>query len=386
MSDSDSPTQVLLVEDDAALAAIAQQSLEALGYGVIGPYDSAEDLLTALPKLQPMPDVVLMDINLRGTMDGIEAAEAIHRDYGLPIVYASAFQDESTIKRATKAEPFGYIVKPYQLGDLRAALTMALYRNQRDHERQEILEKTVGGSIEMLTEILSVVEPQSFGRAQRLKEHMLTLAAALEVRTTWEFEAAALLAPIGRVMVPPTILQKHRLGTPLSGVEQEMIVRSAGFGSDLLKRIPRLESVAHIVLYQSKNFDGTGFPRDEVAGENLPLGARMLVVLIDFIQLVEAGLNPARIVEKMRATAGRYDPQILQQAILSVIDAPPKGAKPLKLEELRVGHTLKAAVESLDGTLLVAAETQMTAVLLQRLHNFMQVSGVKEPIYVQNSP
>jgi response regulator RpfG family c-di-GMP phosphodiesterase len=388
MTDKDNPprTRILVAEDDPAIAAIVQQGLEGLGYVVVGPFGAAEEVLEILPKLDPKPDVVLMDINLSGPMDGIEAAEVIHREYGLPIVYASALHDEPTLRRASKAEPFGYIVKPYQIRELRAAIATALYKGQRDRERQEILEKTVGGSIQTLTDILCVVEPHSFGLTHTLKEHILTLAAALDIRSTWELEAAALLAPIGHVMVPPTILQRHRLGASLNQTEQAMIQRSPEFGSELLKRIPRLESVAQIVLYQDKNYDGTGFPHDAVAGLDLPLGARMLVVLGDFLRMAESGLNTARVIEKMRAAKGRYDLNVLEHAITSVIDAPPKGAQALNLAELRVGHTLQADVESEDGILLVAAGARLTTVLLQRLHNFMEHTGLKEPIYVESRP
>lgn len=379
-------TRILLVEDDPQIAATAREGLEFLGYEVLGPYSAAEEVLAVLPALEPKPDVVLMDINLAGTMDGIEAAEVIHREYALPVVYASALHDDPTLQRATQAEPFGYVVKPYQIKDLRAAITMALYRRQRDRERQEILEKTVGGSIQMLTEILSVVEPQSFGCAQTLKEHMLTLAAALKVSSTWELEAGALLASIGHVLVPPAILQKHHANSQLNNVEKTMLQRSPEFGSELLKRIPRLESVARIVLYQDKNFDGSGFPADDVAAQDIPLGSRMLAVLSDFLRMAKTGMTTVRIVERMKSAVGRYDPHVLALAILKVIDTPPMGAESLKLDELKIGHVLKAAVESHDGTMLIASGTQLTTALLQRLHNFMNFSGVKEPIYVESGP
>jgi response regulator RpfG family c-di-GMP phosphodiesterase len=381
-----SATRILLVEDDPQLAAIAHQGLSGLGYQVIGPYTSGESVLESLPALDPKPDLVLMDINLAGTLDGIQTAEVIHREFGLAVVYASALHDDPTLKRATKAEPFGYVVKPYRLNELHAAIEMALYKRGRDRERQEILEQTVGGSIQMLCEILSVIEAGSFGRGQRLKECMQMLATALAFRSAWELEAAASLAQIGYVMVPTPVLQKFHAGLPLNSVESSFVMRTPEFGSELLKRIPRLESVAQMVLYQNKNFDGTGFPRDDVAGDKIPLGARMLKVLGDFLEWSRRGETKARIIEYMRDAEGQYDPHVLDQAIVSVIDAPPKGAQAVNLDELTVGRSLKAAVETKDGTLLVAAGTQVTAVVLKRLHNFMEVSGIKEPIYVESCP
>lgn len=243
-----------------------------------------------------------------------------------------------------------------------------------------------GGSIKVLTEILSVIEPQSFCRGQRLRGLMLDFAQALRISAVWELEVAALMSHIGCVMIPNSIVRKHRYRVALNSVENALLTRCPEFGSELLMRIPNLEPVARIVLYQNKEFDGSGFPDDSVSGDEIPLGARMLRVLGDYIDLESAGTSKAQSLQIMNTVSGRYDPEILREAIARVIDAPPKGAEPVRLAELKIGQLLMAPVETMEGTVLVAAGQTVSALSLKRLSNFDQLSGIKEPIYVAGEP
>src|ERR1039458_7436990 len=101
---------------------------------------------------------------------------------------------------------------------------------------------------------------------------------------SWEFEMAAMLSQIGTVTIPPALIEKSRAGQELTKVEQDILARVPKTGADLLANIPRLESVARIVLYQQKHYDGSGFPVNFVRGEDIPIGARILKVLIDLLE------------------------------------------------------------------------------------------------------
>ncbi len=149
---------------------------------------------------------------------------------------------------------------------------------------RELLEKTLNGSAKVLSDILSIHDPASFGQGNRLREYMRVFAGSLELKQTWDLELAALLSQIGCVSIPQAVLEKSRAQGVLSAPERDMLARVPKVGADLLSHIPRLESVAQIILYQHKNFDGTGFPFDAVAGEDIPVGARILRVLHDLLR------------------------------------------------------------------------------------------------------
>jgi len=113
--------RILIVEDERLIAHDLQRRLTQLGYTVVGNVASGAQAITAAYQLQP--DLVLMDIRLQGEMDGIEAALRIHTDRPIPIVYLTAYVDESTIQRAQATSPLGFLRKPFHVRDLQVILS-----------------------------------------------------------------------------------------------------------------------------------------------------------------------------------------------------------------------------------------------------------------------
>ncbi len=130
-------TRILVVEDESIIAADIAMSLRNLGYEVTATVASGEQ---AINKIEAdNPDIVLMDIVLKGRMDGIDAAEQIRSRFRVPVVYLTAYADEKTLERAKVTEPFGYIMKPFQETDLRVAVQIALYKAKMEEEREELI-------------------------------------------------------------------------------------------------------------------------------------------------------------------------------------------------------------------------------------------------------
>ncbi|MBI2390610.1 MAG: response regulator [Deltaproteobacteria bacterium] len=122
--------RILIVEDQRLIAADLASTLKRLGYDVAGSVASGEEAVPAALELHP--DLILMDIRLRDEMDGIQAAEAIRARSDVPIVYLTAYADEETIARAKGTTPFGYLVKPFNERELRAAIEIAIYKHDAD--------------------------------------------------------------------------------------------------------------------------------------------------------------------------------------------------------------------------------------------------------------
>ena len=118
--------RVLVVEDEGVVALALQKCLAHLGHDVVGSVSSGEDAIKKSRELEP--DVVLMDIRLRGRMDGIEAAGKISKSMGVPVIYLTAYSDDKTLERARSTEPFGYLLKPWDENAVRSAIEMTLYR------------------------------------------------------------------------------------------------------------------------------------------------------------------------------------------------------------------------------------------------------------------
>ena len=127
---SETRRRILVVEDQRIISADLENTLGKLGYEVVGVAPSGEEAVGKAARLAP--DLVLMDIRLRGVMDGIEAARVIRERFGTPVVYLTAYADEETIARARLTTPFGFIVKPFNPRELRAAIEIALYKHETD--------------------------------------------------------------------------------------------------------------------------------------------------------------------------------------------------------------------------------------------------------------
>ncbi|MFQ5577314.1 MAG: response regulator [Anaerolineae bacterium] len=129
------PTQILIVEDESIVALDLKNRLKGLGYGVPAIVASGEGAIAAVE--QTRPDLVLMDINLKGAVDGVTAAGHIRARLNIPTVYLTAFADDATLQRAKIAEPFGYLLKPFDERELAATIKMALYKHKTDQALKE---------------------------------------------------------------------------------------------------------------------------------------------------------------------------------------------------------------------------------------------------------
>lgn len=129
-STTESKARILIVEDELIIAKGIEKRIKALGYTVTDTVSSGEDAVEKAVKT--LPDLVLMDINLQGDMDGVEAAEKIRLQADIPIIYLTAYADSDTLSRAKVSEPFGYIVKPFQDITLKSGIEMALYKHRME--------------------------------------------------------------------------------------------------------------------------------------------------------------------------------------------------------------------------------------------------------------
>lgn len=128
-------TNILIVEDESIVAMALQEMLERLGYHIIESVLSGEDAIKTALDLHP--DLILMDIKLKGAIDGIDAAKQIQHHFDIPIIYLTAYGDEDTLSRAKQTEPFAYIIKPFNELSLRSSIEIALYQYQLKHTLKE---------------------------------------------------------------------------------------------------------------------------------------------------------------------------------------------------------------------------------------------------------
>ncbi len=182
--------RLLIVEDEAIVAMQIESQITAMGYGVAGRATSGEQALLLMAEQRP--DLVLMDIHLQGEMDGIMAAEAIRLRFQRPVIFLTAYADDDTLERAKVAEPYGYILKPFNVRELKSVITVALYKHQTELEL---------GRLNRLYNVLSHVN-QAIIRRHSREELLRTLCRVVVEQGEMDLAWIGWLDPLSSRITP----------------------------------------------------------------------------------------------------------------------------------------------------------------------------------------
>jgi response regulator RpfG family c-di-GMP phosphodiesterase len=378
--------KILFIDDDASILAAYQRSLRkqysidiALG---------GEAALATIADRGPYA-VIVADMQMP-RMNGVQfltKAEALAPDTVRIMLTGNSDQRTAT-EAVNQGHVFRFLNKPCSPEALALALKAGVRQYDLVTAERELLENTLNGSVKLLTDILSMVDPESFGQAKKLREYMRIYIQPMHSASPWEFEIAAMLSPIGLVTVPPTLLYKIREGHDLTAAEKEILARAPETGSDLLSNIPRLEPIARIIRFQNKHYDGSGSPNEFLAGGDLPIASRILKVLFDLLHLEREGKSRPEALAEMRDRTGWYDPEVLDAAFVrfdinfSSTQEVVRVNRTITLQELTVKQILRSGLFTCDGTLIAPEGTEISQLLLAKIHNFHELVGVQEPIHV----
>ncbi len=290
---------------------------------------------------------------------------------------------QTALEAVNDGHVFRFMTKPCPPDVFAKALEAGLEQHQLIVAEHELLSKTLSGSIQVLTDVLTLVNPTAFGRASRVQRLARDICGVLGSEEGWLVNLAAMLSQIGCVAVPEDILEKAAHGTELSKSETNVFQTHPAVARDLLRHIPRLERVAEVVYYQEKRFDGGGVPEDEdISGDDIPFGARVLKVALDFDTLLASGCSAEMSLAEMNDWEGCYDPDVLAalRNVMNVADI--KMLQRTNVSSLADGMILAADVKSINGTLLCTRGQEVTASLRARLRNYVANVGIQTPIKV----
>lgn len=378
--------RILFVDDDANLLAACERNFRRRFH--LETAEGGEDALERIVAHGPYA-VVVSDMQMP-RMDGVQFLSAVRsRAPGtVRIMLTGNANLEVAIKVVNEGNIFRFLTKPCPPEVLGKALEDALAQYRLVMAEKELLNKTLSGSIKLLTDILSLFDTPSFGRTETLRDVIAGITDQLGVGNAWEVHLAIMLAPIGNVTIPPETLIKARSGHVLSKVEEHMMARVPETAARLLANIPRLEGVGRIVRYQHKHFDGSGLPQDDVAGTAIPIGARLLRILVDMFALQKSGQNRLEALEEMNARRGWYDPELLAAVRArfggGVAAAPTRPNISIAVKDLAPGMVLHSDVRTKDGMLILSAGHPINEMTLEKIQNFERLSGIQEPIFVQS--
>lgn len=335
--------------------------------------------------------VVVADMNMP-LMNGVEFLKKVREM--TPDTVRLMLTGNADIKTAMEAvnegAVFRFLTKPCPSKLMGDSLIAAIKQYRLVTAEREVLEGTLRGTAELLIEILSWISPGIFGRAVQLRNTVKSIASKMGTESSWETELAATLCQIGLLAIPADILAKVAEGGSLSEEERKAVESAPAAGCELLHRIPRLENVARIVLYQNKRFNGDGFPQDQVTGKEIPLGSRILKAAVDYHELRALGQSRYESLNTMQSRDGWYDLGVLSAlgresttvGPLAQVQAEGCQAIAIHLKDLGPGVTLASPILTLEGRTLVTAGTAITEAFLVRLRKYAETNGIQEPFEI----
>ena len=374
--------RILCVDDDPCVLSAYQRQLRK--YFDVAVAAGGEEGLEQISAAGPFA-VVVSDLRMPG-MDGVAFLSRVRQaspDTVRMMLTGQADLD-TAMQAVNEGNIFRFMSKPCAPETLMQSVASGVKQYHLVMAERELLEKTLSGSVKVLTDVLTLAAPAAFGRAARLQPLMRRLARTLGIGHSWQFEIAALLSQVGCISLTSDVLEKIYRGQLLTTPERRMFLAHPQVGHDLIANIPRLGSVAEIILYQEKDYNGGGVPENNVAGQDIPLGARALHATLDFDTLVAAGKSEAQAITTLRSRNGRYDPAVVDAlGTATKEETQTWQRRRVALADLIPGMVLAEEITTDRGLLLVSQGQEVTPSLLARLRNFARMATLKEPFEVR---
>ena len=301
--------KILVVDDDVNILQVFQRNLRK-HYEV----STAENPVPALKFIDEKGPfaVIISDLRMPG-MDGIQfLAKASELYPDTTRIMLTGFADlEASMAAVNEGRIFRFLTKPCPPAIVLQALKDGVRQYNLVTAERELQEKTLRGVVNVLTDVLSMLKPNVYGRISRIIPYVRKLSTEVKDPEPWQTETAAMLAHLGFIVLPEKLINRATLGRNLTGEEYLEYSRHPAVAVDLLSQIPRMEMISKIIAYQEKRYDGTGIPEDDVKYNEIPLGARILKVTMDMENVVSSGVDKGEALSALRRRVGWYDPDIL---------------------------------------------------------------------------
>ena len=301
--------KILFVDDDADALAAYKRNLR--NQFDIETASNGEEGLNVINSSGPFA-VIVSDLRLPGMDDTQFLAEAKARAPHSTLMMLTEHADlETAFERINDGSVFRFLIKPCQLESLVQALNAGIARHRLFTSEREVLQETVRGSVELLTEILGMISPTAFGRATRTKHFVRDIAIQMQLRNLWQLEVAAMLSQIGTITVPSDVLEKAYAGESLTGNQQEMLDGHPAVGSAMVANIPRLGPIAQMIEAQRRPFNSYASVPSSAQEREIALGAQILKVVLDLDQLVARGLSPKAALAELSKQPAEYSSEVV---------------------------------------------------------------------------
>lgn len=311
--------------------------------------------------------VVVSDMRMPG-MDGIQVLSKIKAQSPdtVRIMLTGNADMETAVNAINEGSIFRFLNKPCSKEMMAKTLTAALVQYRLVTAEKQLLEQTLGGTIQVLGEVLSLVNPAAFGRAERARRYIHHVVTAMSLPNPWQYEVAAMMSQLGCVTLAPETIDAAYSGKSLSPDEQAQYDAHPSVACELISKIPRLEPIAWMIEHQNQ-------PVPEAHGSEMAdirLGAGILRLTLAYEKLIQKGASRTEAAHSLARQNKNFSPEFFTALVALDPNAEEGGTRKCRIEDLSPGMIIQQEVRSHEGVLLVSKGQEVTSALLFKLKNF----------------
>jgi len=310
--------------------------------------------------------VVVSDMRMPG-MDGIQLLTKLKVlvPNTVRVMLTGNADMQTAIDAINEGNIFRFLNKPCSKEMLAKVLTAALVQYRLLTAEDQLLEETLSGCIQVLTEVLSLVNPAAFGRAQRARRYIHQIVAAMKLGNPWQYEVASMMSQLGCVTLAPETIEAVYRGEKLSAQEQAQYDAHPSVAYGLLSKIPRLEPIAWMIEQQNRAVSA-----DDAIGKDIRMGAEILRLTLAYERLIQKGTSRNEAVHTLARQNKGFSPEFFEALVALDPNAEEGDIRKCRIELLTAGMIIQNEVRTVDGVLLVSKGQEVTPPLILKLKNF----------------
>jgi len=313
--------------------------------------------------------VVVSDMRMP-EMDGIQLLskiKALSPDT-IRVMLTGNADTDTAVNAINEGSIFRFLNKPCSKEVMAKTLTAALVQYRLVNAEKQLLEQTLSGSMQVLTEVLSLVNPAAFSRAERARRYIHHIVTAMNLGNPWQYEVAAMMSQLGCVTLAPETVQAVFNDEQLSPTEQTQYDAHPQVAYELLSKIPRLEPIAWMIKHQNQPLPAPG--EGDFETPDMRRGAGILRLILAYEKLIHKGVSRNEAAHTLALQNKNFSPEFFHALVELDPNAEEGEIRKCRIELLTPGMIVQQEVRTNEGVLLISKGQEVTPPLILKLKNF----------------